>query len=55
MSLEMIGQLNWLAVLAGAIIYYVLGAILYAPPVLGTAWQRSIGWLPRRRRGWAQP
>jgi hypothetical protein len=46
MSLDMVGQLNWLAVVAGAIIYYVLGAIWYAPPVLGRAWQRSIGWDP---------
>jgi hypothetical protein len=46
MSLDMLGQLNWLAVIAGGVIYYVLGAIWYAPPVLGRAWQRAIGWDP---------
>jgi hypothetical protein len=46
MSLDMLGQLNWLAVVVGAVFYYVLGAIWYAPPVLGRAWQRSIGWDP---------
>lgn len=44
MSLDMLGQLNWLAVIAGAGIYFALGALWYAPPVLGRAWQRSIGW-----------
>ena len=44
MSLDMIGQLNWLAVIVGAVIYFVLGAVWYAPPLLGRAWQRSIGW-----------
>jgi hypothetical protein len=46
MSLDMVGQLNWLAVVVGAVFYYILGAIWYAPPVLGRAWQRSIGWDP---------
>jgi hypothetical protein len=46
MSLDILGQLNWLAVIAGAVIYYVLGAVWYAPPVFGRAWQRSIGWDP---------
>ena len=46
MSLDMLGQLNWLAVIVGAVIYFVLGALWYAPPVLGRAWQRSIGWDP---------
>ncbi|MEX0629427.1 MAG: DUF1761 domain-containing protein [Chloroflexota bacterium] len=46
MSLDMVGQLNWLAVFVGAAIYFVLGAIWYAPPLLGRAWQRSIGWDP---------
>lgn len=46
MTLDMIGQLNWLAVIVGAAIYFVLGALWYAPPVFGRAWQRSIGWDP---------
>lgn len=46
MDLAIIGQLNWLAVIVGAAIYFVLGALWYAPPVFGRAWQRSIGWDP---------
>ena len=46
MDLGVIGQLNWLAVIVGAAIYFVLGALWYAPPVFGHAWQRSIGWDP---------
>lgn len=46
MDLDIIGQLNWLAVVVGASIYFVLGALWYAPPVFGRAWQRSIGWDP---------
>ncbi|MGH2488253.1 MAG: DUF1761 domain-containing protein [Candidatus Limnocylindria bacterium] len=46
MSVDMLGQLNWLAIIVGAAIYFVLGAVWYAPPVLGRAWQRSIGWDP---------
>ena len=46
MSVDMLGQLNWLAVIVGAVIYFVLGAVWYAPPIFGRAWQRSIGWDP---------
>lgn len=46
MSLDMLGQLNWLAIIVGTVIYFGLGALWYAPPVLGRAWQRSIGWDP---------
>lgn len=46
MSLDMLGQLNWLAVVVAALIYFVLGAVWYAPPVFGRIWQRSIGWDP---------
>jgi Protein of unknown function (DUF1761) len=45
-SVDMLGQLNWLAVIVGALIYFVLGAVWYAPPIFGRAWQRSIGWDP---------
>jgi hypothetical protein len=48
MSFESLGSLNWLAVIVGAIIYFALGALWYAPPLLGNAWQRSIGWSPER-------
>jgi hypothetical protein len=39
-----LGQLNWLAVIVGAVVYFALGALWYSPMLLGRAWQRSIGW-----------
>ena len=39
-----LGQLNWLAVIVGALVYFALGALWYSPMFLGKAWQRSIGW-----------
>lgn len=48
MTLETLGELNWPAVLLGAVIYFALGAAWYAPPLFGRAWQRSIGWDPER-------
>jgi hypothetical protein len=38
------GQLNWLAVIVGAVVYFALGALWYSPVLFGRAWQRSIGW-----------
>ena len=48
MSFDALGQLNWLAVIVGALIYFALGALWYAPQFLGRRWQRSIGWDPER-------
>ena len=48
MSLDVIGQVNWLAVVVGAIVYFVIGAAWFTPVVLGRPWQRSIGWDPSR-------
>jgi hypothetical protein len=39
-----LGQLNWLAVIVGAIVYFAIGALWYSPVLFGRAWQRSIGW-----------
>jgi Protein of unknown function (DUF1761) len=47
-SFEPLSELNWLAVIVGAIIYFVLGALWYSPVLLGRPWQRSIGWDPER-------
>lgn len=38
------GQLNWLAVIVGALVYFALGALWYSPLLFSRAWQRSIGW-----------
>ena len=48
MSFEFLGELNWLAVIVGAVVYFVLGALWYTPAFLGRRWQRSIGWDPER-------
>lgn len=49
MSFDALGQVNWLAVIVGALIYFVLGALWYSPAFLGRRWQRSIGWDPEQR------
>jgi hypothetical protein len=38
------GALNWLAVIVGAAIYFVLGAAWYSPPLFARPWQAAIGW-----------
>jgi hypothetical protein len=43
MVLDGLGEVNYLAALVAAIAWFILGAIWYAPPVLGRAWQRSAG------------
>ncbi|MEO7295782.1 MAG: DUF1761 domain-containing protein [Candidatus Limnocylindria bacterium] len=49
MDINVVGQLNWLAVIVGAVIYFALGALWYSPLLLGRQWQRSIGWDPERQ------
>ncbi len=39
-----LAQLNWLAVVVGALVYFALGALWYSPVLFGRPWQRSIGW-----------
>ncbi len=48
MSFDALGELNWFAVIVGAVIYFALGALWYSPMLLGRQWQRSIGWDPER-------
>jgi hypothetical protein len=43
MVLDGLGEVNYLAALVAAIAWFILGAIWYAPPVLGRAWQRATG------------
>jgi uncharacterized protein DUF1761 len=49
MSLDVIGQLNLLAVILGAVIYFALGAVWFTPVLFGRQWQRSIGWAASQR------
>jgi uncharacterized membrane protein YkvI len=43
MTLDL-GAINWLAVLVGAAIYFVLGAVWYSPVLFARPWQAAIGW-----------
>ena len=46
MSFENLGDPSWLGVIAGAIGYFVVGAVWYTPALFGKPWMRSIGWEP---------
>jgi biotin transporter BioY len=48
-SLDLAG-LNWLAVLVGAVVYFVIGALWFAPQVFGKPWMAAIGWDESRPR-----
>jgi hypothetical protein len=44
MGFDVLGDLNWLAVILGGVAYFALGAIWFTPVTFGKAWQRSMGW-----------
>ena len=48
MSFDVLGEINWLAVIVGGVIYFALGALWYSPMLFASRWQRSIGWDPER-------
>lgn len=50
-----LSTINWLAVIVGSLIYFVMGALWYAPFLFGRAWQRSIGWDPAQKLPEMQP
>ncbi len=39
---EAFGQINWLAVAAATLAYYLLGALWFTP-LLGASWDRAVG------------
>jgi MFS superfamily sulfate permease-like transporter len=43
MTLDL-GTVNWLAVVVGAAIYFILGAVWYSPVLFAKPWQAAIGW-----------
>ena len=43
MSFDVLGDLNWLAVIVAAIAYFAIGAAWYAPPVFGKVWMTAGG------------
>jgi hypothetical protein len=48
MSLDALGQLNWIAVIVGGVLYFALGALWYSPMLFARPWQAAIGWDPDR-------
>ncbi|HEY7736711.1 MAG TPA: DUF1761 domain-containing protein [Candidatus Limnocylindrales bacterium] len=49
------GSLNWLAVIVGAAIYFILGAIWYSPVLFARPWQAAIGWDESRQQPQTNP
>jgi hypothetical protein len=41
MTLDALGDVNYLAVVVAAAVYFILGALWYAPPVFGNRWQAA--------------
>ena len=48
MSFDVLGEVNWLAVVVGGVVYFALGALWYSNLLFARQWQRSIGWDPER-------
>ena len=46
MSFDTLGDLNWLAVIVGALAYFALGGLWYSPVFLGKPWMRATGMTP---------
>ncbi|WP_157555311.1 DUF1761 domain-containing protein [Nocardia crassostreae] len=44
MSLSVLGDLNWFAVIVATLAYFMLGAVWYAEFAFGKAWQKAMGW-----------
>ena len=42
-SLDVFGHIAWLPVILGAVLYYLLGAVWYSPPVFLNVWRRALG------------
>lgn len=43
MTFDVLGEVNWLAVIVGALAYFMLGALWYSPVFLGKPWMRATG------------
>jgi hypothetical protein len=43
MTFDVLSDLNWLAVIVAAIVYFAVGALWYAPPVFGKTWAAAGG------------
>ncbi len=43
MTFDVLGELNWLAVIVATIVFFAIGGVWYANAVFGKAWQRAGG------------
>lgn len=43
MSFDSLSDVNWLAMIVGAVVYFGLGGFWYSPAGFGKAWMRSVG------------
>jgi hypothetical protein len=43
MTFDVLGDLNWLAVIVATLAFFALGAVWYAPKVFGDVWMRAGG------------
>jgi hypothetical protein len=51
MTFDVLGEIDWLAVIVAALAYFILGAIWYAPPVMGKTWLAAGGIADPRESG----
>ena len=53
MSTELLGQINWLAVIVAAILYFAIGAVWYMPfSPTGRAWMTAMGFVEHPQGEW---
>jgi hypothetical protein len=50
-----LGAIEWLPVIVGAAIYFVLGALWYSRPLFARQWMAAIGWDESRPQPQANP
>lgn len=41
--LDVVGQFNWLAIIVSTIVYFMIGALWYAPFTFGRLWDKALG------------
>jgi len=44
MSFDVLGEMNWLAVVVATVAYFALGGLWFSQLLFGKAWQRAMGW-----------
>ena len=52
MTFDTLGDVNWLAVVVAAVLYFLLGGLWYSPVFLGKPWMRATGMeMPEEGKG----